>query len=176
MRARGGARGSGTNGGRIGLRILGPSEQICCGRVRLPHRCAPLHFYHSLFFALFLPRLAPEPTTCQNWKVNQRSSGSVGYPKKKKKKTNNNNNSGSETERVRGGILSFSSSPTLSNKSTVFSPSLSLHAEMGSIRNDDNVLRLIWNFLCVCFILSFACFLATSDVWIQRELNVRLAA
>jgi hypothetical protein len=53
VRARGGTRSCGANGGRIGLRILGPSEQICCGRVRLPHRCAPLHSYHYYLFFFF---------------------------------------------------------------------------------------------------------------------------
>lgn len=34
---------------RIFRWILGPSEQICCGCMRLPHWCTLLHCFHSIF-------------------------------------------------------------------------------------------------------------------------------
>lgn len=149
MRARGGARSSGANGGRIGRRNLGPSEQICCGRVWLPHRCGPLHYYHYSLFSFFFDS-HQKKTTCQNWKVKQtRSAGVLCYRRMKERAKKQ-----WERERVRGGSnLSFSSSQTLSKKHRVLSRAR-FRQRLGwgcSLRNDDNVLRLIWNFQCVCF-------------------------
>lgn len=178
MGARGGARSSGANGGWIGLRILGPSEQICSGRVRLPHRCAPLHSYHySLFFFFF------DSHQKRRIKINLKIKIKITHLPELVSRANNQfrvwlvvcfaikdwRKTKKWKWKSKGGNFSFSSSPSLSKKHRLLSRSHSRFRQLWG-RCEMTTMTFAWSgtFYALIYTLSLA-FVASADVWIQRE-------